>query len=56
MSKAELKILERIDGFLGACLVDSESGMVLGKQSTGALDLDLAAAGNTQVIRAKRKQ
>ncbi len=55
MAKVDLKVLENIDGFIGACLVDSESGMVLGKQSTGALDLDIAAAGNTQVIRAKRK-
>jgi predicted regulator of Ras-like GTPase activity (Roadblock/LC7/MglB family) len=55
MAKADLSYLEEIDGFLGACLVDTDSGMVLGKKGGGPVDLDLAAAGNTQVVRAKRK-
>jgi CheY-like chemotaxis protein len=42
-----------ITGCLGVCLVDFESGMSLGSKGTGALDLDTAAAGNTEVIRAK---
>jgi predicted regulator of Ras-like GTPase activity (Roadblock/LC7/MglB family) len=54
MAKGDLSILGDIDGFMGACLVDSESGMVLGKKG-GGVDLDLAAAGNTQVVRAKKK-
>jgi predicted regulator of Ras-like GTPase activity (Roadblock/LC7/MglB family) len=49
-----LQQLMRIDGAIGCCLVDYESGMVLGKAG-GGLDLDLAAAGNTEVIRAKMK-
>jgi len=49
-----LQQLMRIDGALGCCLVDFESGMVLGKAG-GGLDLDLAAAGNTEVVRAKMK-
>jgi hypothetical protein len=49
-----LQQLMRIDGALGCCLVDYESGMVLGKAG-GGLDLDLAAAGNTEVVRAKMK-
>ncbi|MET0553183.1 MAG: response regulator [Vicinamibacteria bacterium] len=48
------KIME-IDGCLGACIVDSNSGMMLGSAGGGALNLEVAAAGNTEVVRAKRK-
>jgi predicted regulator of Ras-like GTPase activity (Roadblock/LC7/MglB family) len=41
-----------VDGATAVALVDSSSGMVLGKSGTG-LDLDIAAAGNTEVVRAK---
>lgn len=47
------KLLE-IDGSLCAALVDANSGMLLGKAGSG-MDLDLAAAGNTEVVRAKAK-
>ena len=43
-----------IDGATAAAVVDSNSGMVLGKEGTG-VNLDLAAAGNTEVVRAKLK-
>lgn len=49
------KLLE-IDGAVGACLVDSASGMMLGAEGGhGVINLELAAAGNTEVVRAKRK-
>jgi CheY-like chemotaxis protein len=49
------KIME-IDGCLGACIVDSNSGMMLGSAGgSAALNLEVAAAGNTEVVRAKRK-
>jgi acetylornithine/succinyldiaminopimelate/putrescine aminotransferase len=52
--EAALKEAMSIDGALGACLVDWESGMSLGAIGGGEhLDLDVAAAGNTEVIRAK---
>jgi hypothetical protein len=51
-----LEKVQRIDGFIGAALVDSESGMTLGASGGGAaLNLEVAAAGNTEVVRAKRK-
>ena len=46
----------RSTGMLGVCLVDWDSGMPLGTLGGGKyLDLDLAAAGNTEVIRAKMR-
>ena len=51
-----LERLRSIDGYMGAALVDSESGMTLGTDGGGAgLNLEVAAAGNTEVVRAKRK-
>jgi predicted regulator of Ras-like GTPase activity (Roadblock/LC7/MglB family) len=49
-----LEGLLRTDGAMCAALVDSSSGMLLGKAGAG-LDLDVAAAGNTEVVRAKLK-
>jgi hypothetical protein len=46
--------LLKTDGAMCAALVDSNSGMMLGGVGQG-LDLELAAAGNTEVVRAKLK-
>lgn len=54
MAKISLNALSDIDGFIAAALVDSESGLALATQG-GGLDLELAAAGNTEVVRAKRR-
>ena len=54
MARITLDSLTELDGFVAAALVDSESGLALATQGTG-IDLELAAAGNTEVIRAKRK-
>lgn len=54
-----LSQIMQLNGALGACIVDSNSGMMLG--STGGrggsdgVNLEVAAAGNTEVVRAKRK-
>jgi hypothetical protein len=54
--EAALKETMNIDGAVGAALVDWESGMSLGTIGGGKyLDLDVAAAGNTEVIRAKMR-
>lgn len=54
-AKESLEKLNGISGFVGACLVDSNSGMMLGSIGGGdAINLELAAAGNTEVVRAKR--
>lgn len=50
-----LEELMQIDGASAAAVVDSNSGMVLGKAGGGGLDLDVAGAGNTEVVRAKMK-
>ena len=45
----------KIDGCIGAALVDYESGMCLGTAGNPGFDLELAAAGNAEVVRAKKK-
>jgi hypothetical protein len=55
-AKDVLGKLMEIDGAIGACIVDSSSGMMLGSAGGGpTFNLELAAAGNTEVVRAKRK-
>ncbi|OII63832.1 hypothetical protein BJP40_22830 [Streptomyces sp. CC53] len=57
MANAETALKEAmtaIDGAVGAALVDYTSGMALGTVGGGKdLDLTVAAAGNTDVVRAK---
>ncbi|ABQ14060.1 hypothetical protein [Dichelobacter nodosus] len=54
MAKLDLSALTEIEGFIASCLVDSESGLALATEGSG-LDLELAAAGNTEVLNAKRR-
>src|SRR5262245_21894004 len=54
-AKETLPRLLEMDGFVGACIVDSNSGMTLGSIGGNGIDLEAAAAGNSEVVRAKRK-
>lgn len=55
-TKAALDKLMSADGAIGCCIVDSNSGMVLAQAGGGpTLNLEIAAAGNTEVVRAKLK-
>ncbi|CAM5505398.1 hypothetical protein GCM10010222_64980 [Streptomyces tanashiensis] len=53
-TETSLKEAATIEGAIGAALVDYTSGMALGTIGGGKeLDLNMAAAGNTDVVRAK---
>jgi hypothetical protein len=57
MANTELSLkdaMNSIDGVIGVALVDYNSGMALGTLGGGPeLDLNVAAAGNTDLVRAK---
>lgn len=50
--QATLDSLMTLDGALCAALVDSGSGMILGQSGSG-INMDVAAAGSTEAVRAK---
>ncbi len=52
--KQTIDELLTIDGAMCAAVVDSTSGMILGSGGSG-VDMEVAAAGNTEVVRAKNK-
>jgi hypothetical protein len=52
--KQVLEELMTVDGALCGAIVDYSSGMMLGSIGSG-VDLEVAAAGNTEVVRAKMK-
>lgn len=52
LSKLELTV----EGFIGAAVADSDSGMCIGTVGgAGIMNLEVAAAANTEVVRSKRK-
>ena len=44
----------KISGFIGACLVDGDSGLMLASEGGGKLDLNMVAALNTDFVKAKQ--
>ncbi len=50
-----LAVLRSLEGFVGACLADSESEAVLGRLGGEGAGFDLAAISNAAVVRAKRR-
>lgn len=52
--KLSLEPLRAIDGYVASALVDIDSGMLMAGDGTG-VNLDVAAAGNAEVVKAKRK-
>jgi predicted regulator of Ras-like GTPase activity (Roadblock/LC7/MglB family) len=55
MNNFSLDWLKAIDGYIAGALVDADSGMLMAGYSQSNIDLDLAAAGNAEVVRAKRR-
>lgn len=54
--KDSLDELMSVDGIIACCVVDSDSGMMLASAgNTNEVNLEVAAAGNTEVVRSKRK-
>ncbi len=52
--ETSLDELMDISGAIGAAIVDYENGMTLGTIGGRDLDMELAGAGNTEVVRAKK--
>lgn len=53
MANTDISKLSEIGGFIGACLVDSETGLMMASEGGGKLDLEAAGAANTEVVKAK---
>lgn len=53
--RIDLGALKRLPGFQGAAVVDSETGLVLGRVDAAGRDLEAAAAGTMEVVRAARR-
>lgn len=50
------KVMDNIQGAIGAALVDFDGGLTLGTVGGGGeLDLDIAGAGSLEVVRAKMR-
>jgi hypothetical protein len=48
-----LAYVMHLPGVIGACIVDISTGQTLARVGDGTLNIEIAAAGNTDVVRAK---
>lgn len=55
MKNFSLESLRQVDGYMASALVDCDSGMLMASDGGTTIDLELAAAGNAEVVRAKRR-
>lgn len=53
--RIDLGALKKLAGFIGAAVVDSETGLVLGRVDGHSRDLEGFAAGSMEVVRAARR-
>lgn len=53
MMSLDITKLSEIKGLVGACLVDSDTGLTLATEGGTKFDLDTAGAANVEVVRAK---
>lgn len=51
---ADLSALNQIAGFIGGCLVDSETGLMLATEGGDSLAMETASAATTEVVKAKQ--
>lgn len=47
--------LRQVSGFLGAALADSVSGLTLGSEAVGQIEIEALAAGHAELLRVRRK-
>ena len=50
---ADLSAASDIDGFVGACLVDSDSGLMLASEGGGQIDMKEARELKTEPVKVK---
>jgi len=53
MSTTDISGLNDISGFIGACLVDTETGLMMASEGGEDFDLETAGAANVEVVKAK---
>jgi predicted regulator of Ras-like GTPase activity (Roadblock/LC7/MglB family) len=54
MASSSIADTTKIAGFIGACLVDGDSGLMLASEGGGRLDMNMVAALNTDFVKAKQ--
>lgn len=53
MASTDISKLSDIAGFIGACLVDTETGLMMASEGGKNFDLETAGAANVEVVKAK---